>query len=426
MTVLDEAPAGMLSDKQLDFIVNSNARVSLATGAIRSGKTLSSLIKWLHYVSRAPLGGELVMAGKTVYTVGRNVLLPLMDPLLFGDLAKYTSYTLGAPTATILGRRVHVIGAADIRAETKLRGLTCAGSLVDEATLVGKEFFSQLLGRMSVPGSQLIATSNPAGPAHWLRQDFILRQDELDLRHWHFTLEDNPSLTEKYKADIRSEFTGLHFRRYVLGEWCAAEGAIFDMWDEGRHVVDFVPPIKEWLCCSIDYGTTAPFAALVLGLGVDNVLYATAEWRWDSRLQHRQLSDPEYSERLREWLRTEVPIPGTKLKGVSPQYFIVDPSAASFRVQLYRDGVNPSPADNSVIDGIRLVSSLLAKDKLRIHRSCTGLITEFPGYSWSDEAAAKGEDKPVKVDDHSLDSLRYGCRSTMSLWHDRVGLAAAA
>jgi hypothetical protein len=194
------------------------------------------------------------------------------------------------------------------------------------------------------------------------------------------------------------------------------------MWDEGKHVIDIIPPIERWLCASVDYGTTNPLHALLLGLGVDGCLYVTAEWRWDSRKAHRQLTDSEYSERLRTWLRG-TQIPATKLTGPAPQYWVIDPSAASFIAQLHYDGLRPVGANNSVLDGVRLVSTLLAMGRLKIHRSCTGLLTEIPGYSWSDKDAKHGEDKPVKADDHGVDSLRYGVMTTRALWQQVIPLA---
>ncbi|MEV5710160.1 PBSX family phage terminase large subunit [Actinoallomurus sp. NPDC052274] len=420
--------ASLLSPAQIKSIAGSTRRINIWDGAIRSGKTMSSLLRWLIYVAQAP-PGELVISGRTAYTIGRNVFTPLADVALFGPLAAHTSYTLGAPTGTILGRLVHVIGANDVRAETKLRGLTCAGAYVDEATLVSQAFFTQLLGRMSVPGAQLFCTTNPDNPGHWLRKDFILRSAELDLSTWHFTLDDNPSLTSDYIAAIKSEFTGLFYRRFIQGEWIAAEGAVFDMWDPEVHIVDIIPPVREWIGVGVDYGTRNPFSALLLGLGVDGKLYLTSEWRYDARQTHRQLTDAEYSKRLRQWLR-EVPIPATRqadgswLRGVSPKFVAVDPSAASFRVQLHHDGVSSVAADNEVIDGLRLMSTLLAARKLFVHRSCEGLIAELPGYAWDDTAAALGEDRPIKADDHSVDAARYVIKTTRSLWHSAVDLAA--
>jgi hypothetical protein len=127
-----DAVASLLSRKQIQSIAQAQARINVWDGAIRSGKTFASLLRWLIYVANAPTSGELVVVAKTSQTAARNVSGPLQDFDLFGELAQYTSYTAGAPSAVILGRRVWVIGANDARAESRLRGLTCAGAYVDE------------------------------------------------------------------------------------------------------------------------------------------------------------------------------------------------------------------------------------------------------------------------------------------------------
>lgn len=407
-------PEVTLSPKQERSIAHATARINLWTGSIRSGKTIASLLRWLLYVNHAPRGGQLVVTGKTYDTVARNVFGPLMDPAITGPAASLIHYTRGAGTATILGRQVEVITANDARAEGRLRGMTCAGAYCDEVSLLPEAYFDQLLGRMSVPGAQLFGTSNPDNPTHWLRQRFILRAAQLALRHWHFTLDDNPALDPAYVAAIKREYVGLWYRRFILGEWVLAAGAVFDMFDEAKHVVDDLPPITRWVSVGIDYGTVNPTAALLLGVGADGHLYLAREWRHDSRAARRQLTDVDLSRELRTWL-TDPAGPGA-----IPEWVAVDPSAASLRLQLHRDGLMPVAADNAVVDGIRLMASLLATGTLRIHRSCRGLLDEIPGYCWDDQAAAKGHDAPVKADDHSIDAARYAIRTTEQLWRPLV------
>lgn len=422
MPVLD--PTSILSKKQIISIDQATARMNVWDGAIRSGKTLSSLIRFMIDVAAAPRQGEIVVIAKTGHTAARNVFTPLQDAGLFGaHLASQVKYTPGAPTATVLGRRVWVIGANDARSEQRLRGLTCYLAYCDELSLISQEFFTQLLGRMSVPGAKVLATTNPDNPSHWLRRDYLLRARKLGLRYWHFTLDDNPSLTTEYLTSIKNEFTGLWYRRYILGEWAAAEGAIFDMWDPGRHVFDVYPaPIVSWPAAGIDYGTTNPFAALLCGYGSDNVLYLTSEWRWDSGARKRQLTDAEYSEKVQTWLNG-ARIPRTRLSGVSPEFIVVDPSAASFKAQLYADGLPATDGDNSVIDGIRVISTLLAQDRLRVHSSCRGFISEVAGYVWDERYKLLGEDRPLKLNDHSVDAARYAVFTTRSLWQSRMSQA---
>ncbi|MGW1979211.1 PBSX family phage terminase large subunit [Streptomyces sp. NPDC001889] len=410
-----------LSEKQERSIGQSTAWLNVWEGSVRSGKTIASLLRWLMYVETAPAGGELVVIGKTFDTVARNVFGPLTDPSLFGPAAKMIKYTRGASVAWILGRQIEVITANDAKAEGRLRGLTGAGAYVDELTLIPKEFFKRLVDRMSVTGALIFATTNPDNPGHWARKDWLNRASELGIRSWHFTLDDNPALSAEYVARMKKAFTGLWYRRFILGQWVMSEGAIYEAFDPAHHIVDDVPLIGRWLCDAIDYGTVNPFADLLIGLGIDQRLYVTSEYRHDSRTARKQMTDAEYSAARRRWLAA-MPHPQTNVVGVQPEWTVVDPSAASFIEQLHRDGVpGVTPADNTVLDGIRTVATLFGADRLRVHRSAAGLIDELPGYSWDDEAAAKGgEDKPIKQDDHSVDALRYGVRTTEALWRPHI------
>lgn len=403
-----------MSRKQvLSIAASFDARVTLWSGAVRSGKTIGSLVAFLIHLSRAPQTGLVLICGRTLQTIERNILEPMQDPALFGPIADHVHHTRGAPTATILGRTVHLIGASDARAEGRLRGLTACLALLDEATLVPEGFFSQMLARLSVPGAKALLTTNPDGPGHWLRKNFILRAGELDLAHFHFTLDDNPALTPEYVAAIKAENVGVFYRRFVLGEWCMAEGAIYDMWDADRYVIDEVPPIWRWLGVGIDYGTSNAFSALLVGMDASQTLYVASEFRYDAKLTLRQLTDAEYSLRLRTWLAG---------CGVQPESVVVDPSAASFMQQLQRDGISPTPADNAVLDGIRTVSSVMAAGKLRVHRSCKALLDELPSYSWDPKLAKQGVDAPIKDADHSVDALRYIVRTTEGAWRRPNGI----
>ncbi|WP_432077821.1 PBSX family phage terminase large subunit [Streptomyces sp. YPW6] len=416
--MLDALP---LSRKQIRSVAESTTKISCWEGAIRSGKTIASLLKWLIFVANAPSTGELVMIGKTSQTIHRNLFLPMQDPALFGEIAHHIHYTPGAPTARILGRVVHVIGANDAKSEPKIRGMTVCGAYVDEVTLVPQIFFEQLYGRMSVHGAQLFCTTNPDNPAHWFMRDWLAHVGKKPVRRFSFTIDDNPFLDPEYVADMKASHEGLFYRRFILGEWVAAEGAIYDSWDRERHIVTTLPRegIHRWISLGVDYGTSNPFHAVLLGLGRDRRLYAAAEWRYEARQTKKQLTDAEYSQRMRAWL-TDVPGIGP----VRPQFVTVDPSAASFSAQLRRDRMTPTAAKNDVMDGIRTVSSLLASNRLLVHASCKDLITEIGGYSWDDKAALRGEERPIKVADHGVDALRYAIFTTRALWQRQLALAA--
>jgi PBSX family phage terminase large subunit len=411
-----------LVGKQVDSFRLADARLNIFDGSVRSSKTITSLLKWIEFVRTAP-AGPLLMVGKTERTLRRNIIDVLVE-MLGQTRARYVA---GTGELFLLGRKIYVVGANDETAQEKIRGLSLVGAYCDELSTLPESFFVMLLTRLSIPGARLYATTNPDGPQHWLLINYLERArlhldingqlhhhdagDTLNLHRFSFKLADNPNLSAEYVANVSSEFTGLWYRRLILGEWCLAEGVVYESWDPARHVVQVLPPIAQWLCISLDYGTTNPFHALAIGLGADGRLYVGHEWRWDSKKQRGSLTDAEYSERVRAWVAG---------LGITPSYWIVDPSAKSYRVQMHRDGQTSTLADNEVVDGIRDVASLFATGRLLVSAECRELIREIPGYSWDPDASEKGEDKPLKVADHGVDALRYGIRTTRNIWHGQL------
>jgi hypothetical protein len=413
--LLDALP---LSRKQLISVVESEGRINLWEGAVRSGKTVASLLRWLIFVANAPTGGQLVMVGRTRDSLFRNVFAVLQDPAIFGPLTRLIQYTNGAATATILGRIVHVMGANDAQSEPKVRGMTCAGAYVDEATVIPQVFFDQLVNRCSVKGAKIFATTNPGAPSHWLRQNYLLRAAETQLRSWHLVIDDNTFLDPEYVAWVKSTHFGLWYRRMVLGEWCLAEGAIWDSWDADRHVVDVLPSMSRWMAVGVDYGTATPSPRSSWATA------STTGCTWPASTgttrRRRSGSSPTRSTALScgsGWLTTGTAT-ARACSPSGPSSTPAPPASSRSCGPTGTQGV--ARAKNDVIDGIRSVSTALGGGLLSVHRSCAGLIDEIPGYAWDPKAAAKGDDKPIKTADHSCDAARYA----HALHRARVAAAA--
>ncbi|MFF4026993.1 PBSX family phage terminase large subunit [Nocardia elegans] len=424
---LDALP---LSRKQIASIVESrHNRITIWSGAVRSGKTIASILAFYAAVLNAPESGLIVICGRTLQTIERNILEPMQDEQVFGEWAAEVHHTRGSNIAVILGRTVHLIGASDVRAEGKLRGMTACLALVDEATLLPESFWTQLLARLSVPGARCLATTNPDNPAHFLKANYIDRESELDLQSWHFTLDDNPSLASEYVAAIKAEFSGLFYLRNILGHWVAADGAIFDVYDPARHVIPWaeLPDMQFYIGVGVDHGTTNPTHAVMIGLGVDNVMYAVDEWRYQPTSKEARWTNVQLSEGLRGWLagphhpRDDAENPPRLTCPVH-----VDQAAADFRVQLKQDGQSNAPANKEVLYGIRTMSALFSTDKLKVSDRCTELIKEIPGYVWDTKATDEGKDQPIKLNDHGIDATRYGILSTERKWRKYVKLASVS
>ncbi|GAB3213311.1 PBSX family phage terminase large subunit [Marinactinospora endophytica] len=416
-----------LTGKGLQAVRASTASINAFEGTVRSGKTVASTLAWIRYVRQGP-AGPLLMVGRTQRTIKQNVIDPMVEMLG----TRRCRYVAGAGILHLLGRTIYVVGANDESAVTKIQGLTLAGAYVDEASTLPQAFFDMLYSRLSIDGAQMWLTSNPAGPQHWLKRNWLDRArlwidrdgrehrattDSIDLVRVSFKLEDNPHLPASYVERTKNSYTGLFYRRYILGEWVAAEGAVYDMWDPDRHVVawESLPQMRRLLCLGVDHGTTNPTAALLLGQ-CDRGLYLVDEFRHDPARDAVRLTDAELSTRLISWLG-ERHLPAQTMR---PEYVAVDPAAAAFRLQLHRDGITSVPAVNDVMYGVSMLSTLLAAGQLLVSDRCRGWITEVPGYAWDPAATEKGADAPLKTADHSLDGGRYAVVTTEAVW--RPGL----
>ena len=394
----------VLSQSQALSLKESNARYNIWIGAVRSGKSFASLFRFVDYIQNGPQG-DFVIVGKSLQSIKRNVLSPLKDML--GDMFQYF---LGKAEAKLFGRTIHLIGANDERAEHKIRGLTAAGAYVDEITIIPEVVFEMLKSRLSIPGAKLFGTTNPDSPFHWFKVKFLDRSDELDLKYWNFYLEDNPSLDEDFVRNIKKEYIGLWYARYIEGKWVLAEGTIFDFFDKTRHVIPYPPAAAEYYICGVDYGTTNPCAFSLVGYN-PNVFpnrWLEKEYYWDSKLQQRQKTDTEYGDDLRKFLQ-----------GYNVKTIYIDPSAVSFKVELMRQGFTcVVDAENEVLDGIRYHSAQLSNGTFKICHNCPKAIEEYSTYRWDVKAAERGVDKPLKANDHLMDSIRY---ALFTEWFQKEG-----
>ncbi|BCI60628.1 hypothetical protein C12CBH8_12670 [Solibaculum mannosilyticum] len=236
-------------------------RLNLLEGSVSSGKTWISLVLWAFWVATMPKDKLYLMCGKSLTTLKRNCLVLLEELVGSSNFV----FSLASKEGYLFGRRVLLEGANDARSESKIRGLTLQGGYCDELTLFPKDFFAMLLSRLRVPGAKLIATTNPDSPKHWLMQEYINRANDIDLLDVPFLLDDNTTLDPEYVAAIKREYTGVFYDRFILGRWVAAEGRIYDMFDEAKNVVPSIDRPYTAYYVSMDYGTQNPTAMLLWG-----------------------------------------------------------------------------------------------------------------------------------------------------------------
>lgn len=379
-----------LSPKQFQFLTQSNTRLCIADGAVRSGKTFIFNIRWLDYIANGP-AGVLMMVGKTIRTLENNVLMASPGGLF--EMIGEGNYRYNRSTGELwIGKRkIICIGANDEASEGKIRGLTLAGALVDECTLIPQNFLMQLLARCSVKNAQLFWNCNPDSPMHFIKQDFIDNPKLAGkVKTFSFLMEDNPALDPDYVEDLKLLYSGVWYKRMIQGLWVQAEGLIYDMFDPAIHVVKTLPEKFDRYYIACDYGTQNPCVFLLFGV-IGQASYLIKEYYYDGRASQRQKTDDEYCNDFEAFTQ------GYKLSGIA-----VDPSAASFIAALRKRKFLVTPAKNDVLDGIRTVSTYIALNRFYVHESCKHTIKEFASYSWDLKASRNGEDKPLKENDHCL------------------------
>jgi len=382
-----------LSNKQIASYRESTARINILEGSVRSGKSFILLLRWLDFCRTGPKG-PLIICGRTDKTIKRNIIIPLQA--IVGNAVQYS---VGKGEVSLYNRTMYVVGANDDRAEAKIRGSEFAGALLDEASLLPENFFKMLLSRLSIPDSKLFCATNPDSPFHWLKRDFIDREHELDLKVFSYTIHDNPVLSAKYIRDLSAEYQGLWYKRYILGQWVLADGAVYDFFDEDIHVMQMPTSEANYYIVGVDYGTTNPCVFTLIGYNPNQYpnMWLEKEYYYDSKKEMRQKSDYDYSNDLIKFI-----------SGYNVKHIYIDPSAASFKQELRRNGVNNvMDAVNDVVPGIRFVGQLLTNGTYKICSNCTETIKEFSNYLWDSKASERGEDKPIKKFDHSCDSQRY-------------------
>ena len=404
----------------------SKCDIMIADGSIRSGKTVSVVDSFLTWSLDNFTGEQFGIAGKSIGAIRKNILKPMFEILR----AKGIPFEyIKNENVVYIGDNVYLLyGAPNEAAQDVLQGVTLAGGMIDEVALVPESFVDQFIGRCSVEGSKIFMTCNPRGPYHWFKTDYIDKRNKKNILYLHFTMDDNPSLSEDRKRFYKSMFTGVFYKRNVLGLWVLSEGLIFDVFDEDVHAVkdEQIPGItRRWYAIDQGFGNATVF--LHQGLGDNGKLYTLNEYYHSGRNKELwidgvkkpggqfQKSPKDYSDDLKDfieyssaWLLQH----GEQYRRSHKREFdrvIIDPAAKGFINQCYQGGIRKiAKADNDVGAGIGFVASLITADHYRIRAACFQTVKGFGMYVWDEKAQERGEDKPVKKDDDTMDANRYG------------------
>lgn len=395
-----EAMTWWVRDRDHDAII--------CDGAVRSGKTLSMGIGFFCWAMRTFHQRQFALCGKTIGALRRNLLqelLPHLRALGFQCREKRSENALEISFGGHENRFL-LFGGRDESSAALIQGCTFGGVLLDEVVLMPRSFVEQAIARCSVSGSRLWFNCNPEGPQHWFYREWIQKADQRRVLYLHFTMEDNPGLSPRIRARYRNSYSGVFYRRFVLGEWTAAQGLVYDFFDRSRDAVP-VPegPFDRWRV-SCDYGTTNP-ASFGLWGEKGGVWYRTAEYYYDSRREGRQKTDAEYAADLQKLIGRR-----------AVERVIVDPSAASFLTALEQAGFPVRRANNDVLDGIRVTAGLLKSGRIALCGTCADCLREMELYCWD---PSREREAPRKENDHAMDDMRY---FAMDLAGERRGFAA--
>lgn len=395
-----------LSPKQLEFISKCKCRWNFAHGPVSSGKTVGTLFAFLYWVDKCP-DSQIYMFGFSSSTIYENCIRLIMESPQFSIFRPFCTWMPGKGELKYKDKTITIIGAKDEGSIGRIQGKTISIAYCDEMTLYPENVIDMILTRLRLPHSIGIASMNPKQPDHKLKKLIDLAEAG-DAKYYslQFMIDDNPFLPEDYKQTLANSLSGLFFKRNYLGMWCLAEGAIFDFWDKDIYVIKQPPTAANYWIAGIDYGMSNPTACILVGVstGINTQtgkqLWCEAEYYWDQKVKGRTKLVGELAEDIQNFLEPY------SVKGV-----YIDPSAAALRAELSRRGIHCIDADNDVEKGIQVMTTMVQKGTCQVMSTCPNLIREIEGYSWDPKAAERGEDKPIKKDDHIIDSLRY-CLNT--------------
>lgn len=413
-----------LSKKGINSIANTGF-LNVWEGAVRSGKTVASSLAWITYVANSD-ENYFLMSGKTIATLFRNVIGGDIGMLaMLGPNGEYKVDREGNRILLINGpkgiKTCYCFGAHDESSFQTMRGVTAGGWYADEVNLHPRSFVDEALRRTIVSSDRKhFWTLNPDNPNHWIYVDFTDKYERQNLKGfylWHFSLEDNYAMPPDRREELKLQFSGIFYDRYILGKRVAAEGAIYNSFTPSNLYEDYERPVNLGRTAAryiaADYGTANPCHWLDI-YDDGETIWVDREYRWDSKSDEAmrsgigQKTDGMYGKDMLEFIATGL---DTHMCPV-----VLDPSAASFAAELRTRMIPVMDADNDVANGIQVVANCFERKIIKINKRCRHLITELEGYAWDEKASLKGIEKPIKLNDHGPDALRYFCYTILPAW----------
>ncbi|MBQ4207886.1 MAG: PBSX family phage terminase large subunit [Clostridia bacterium] len=385
----------------------------ICDGAVRSGKTTCMALSFVLWTFHGFDGGAFALCGKTIQSLRRNLLEPLLPLLLQLGFSAEEKVSQNKLTLSFGGKqnRFWLFGGRDESSAALIQGMTLCGVLFDEAALMPRSFVEQALARCSAEGAKFWFNCNPEHPQHWFYREWICKAEQRNCLYLHFTMRDNPSLSEQTIRRYESLYSGAFYDRFVRGLWVAAEGLVYPEAAAGAFTREPPQTAAERWCVSCDYGTVNPMSMGLWGK-FGGAWYRVEEVYFDSKTEGRQKTDEEYYDDLCALTA------GRRIDCVT-----VDPSAASFLACLRSHGrFTVLPAVNEVLPGIRRVHEAFRQQQLFISPACKAALREFSLYRWDRNEA---KDAVIKANDHAMDDIRYFVSTVLCRPQDDAPIAIA-
>lgn len=232
-------------------------KIVIADGAVRSGKTIAMICGFLLWSLHSFDGEAFILAGKTIGALKKNVVKPTLQILTAWGLPYHYVSSGDEARIEVKGNVYYMYDAHNERSQDRLQGLTAAGALLDEVALMPRSFVDQAMARCSLKGSRLWFNCNPESPSHFVKTEYIDCAKEKKIYHLHFTMQDNLTLDSEIRAWYETAFTGVFYRRFILGQWAVTDGLVYPQFANAPQsfTVTELPPI-QYAVIGVDFGGT--------------------------------------------------------------------------------------------------------------------------------------------------------------------------
>ena len=374
------------------------AKVVVASGSVRSGKTESGLVGFLIWLSRHYIAHTFLVAAYSRVQVYENLLPTIRRLAQDRDIG--LKENIRDKYVLLGGNKILLYDVSDSTAVSKLQGLTLAGAYLDDAGNIRRMFVDEVIQRCSSPGAKVLLSCNPEGPGHWIKTDII--DGDVDSALLEFGLRDNPVLNPEYVRFLLQTLSGHMLERRVFGRWAASQGLIWPHIETHAGMPPGFTP--QWLDLAMDCARSSSSHAVFVAVDGQRAA-VVGEWTYSQRRQGDRDAEWQVKDMASAFRACAV---RHDLEG-DPRRAWYDPAAAAFGSELRElFGTRTRKADNDVKAGIEFTRGALDKGRLTVDRdACPELLRQMSVYEWDEHAAARGEDKPVKHFDHGCDALRY-------------------